>query len=139
MNWELLIAILSLVLSAGVTAYISLRKLPAETKRAEVDIQAIFLEVNAKVQQSYSEIIDELREHITELDQRLDRQRAEFTLQFSSQETIIEDLKIRLRDTEKRLQEAESGNKKLSLRVDALENENNRLKIENARLKGEAA
>jgi chromosome segregation ATPase len=138
MNFELVIAIISLVLSAGVTAYISLRKLPTETKRAEVDIQAIFLEVNTKVQQSYSEIIDELRDHITELDQRLDKQRGEFTLQLSSQETIIEDLKIRLLDTEKRLREAEASNKKLAARVDALEKENDRLKIENAQLRGES-
>jgi chromosome segregation ATPase len=146
---QIITIILAAVFGTGgglVTAYIALRKLPVERRiaevsaqRGEVDIQAIFLEVNKKVQKSYGEIIDELREHIDELTERLDKQRGEFTLELSSHKTIIEDLKIRLRQTEQRLKETESLNSKLVKRVEALEAENKALKAERDRLLTESA
>lgn len=151
MSFEQFVAVFLAVIGTGgvaglIGAYIALRKLPTEKRRAEVDIQAIFLEVNAKVQQSYGEIIDELREHIDEMAERLDKQRAEFTLEFSSQQTIIEDLKIRLGDTirelevtKKRLKEAEERADRLAERLECTEQEYAKLEAENKRLRGGAA
>jgi chromosome segregation ATPase len=136
-----ILTIVALLLGSGgiASSIIAWRRYPLEKKRAEVDIQAAYLDISAKVQEQYSEIIEELSEHITALDHRLEKHQTTFRLELNSQQTIIDDLKIRLKQTEERLREEIDSNRALAGRVAALEEENKRLRAENARLRCAAA
>ena len=140
-----IITIIALAIGSGglVTAYIALRKFPLEQKavavdilKTEADVKAVDAQIQQLAQESLKEVIEELREHITDLSERLDRQKEDFALQFRSQQTIIDDLKTRLWQTEQRLHDAEATNKQLTHRVEVLEAENNKLRQERDRLLG---
>ena len=140
-----IITIIALAIGSGglVTAYIALRKFPLEQKavavdilKTEADVKAVDAQIQRLAQESLKEVIEELREHITDLSERLDRQERNSAFQFKSQQTIIDDLKTRLWQTEKRLRDAEATNKQLTHRVEVLEAENNKLRQERDRLLG---
>lgn len=140
------IAIISLFSAVG--GGIIVKMLPLERKKTVADIiktkaeaDLLYAERQKLFHTEYSEIIEELREHIDYFEKRLDKQEANAALQFKSQQTIIDDFKERLFDTERRLRDAEAKlknaedrEKKLTERVEVLEAEKTKLVAERDRL-----
>jgi len=132
-----ILVVLAVLLGTGgiASSIVALGKLASDKKLSEVNVQSAYVDIQAKVQESYGEIIEELREHISSLEVRIEKQQEVFTIELISQKTIVDDLKIRLGQTEQRLRVAEADNKKLAKRIDALEEENAKLIVENEALR----